>query len=221
VPFGARPLKLFPMRCLSHVTRIGVLAALAFVPARLDAQKRPVTQPLLTASVTGQTVPLLPLTMVVAEPSVPDTLLRGGRLVLVHFADSLVTEGLLTYAPDIQWIPPAELRRIARRSGGLVPEPDRMGQAVMRTWSLTTVPDPLRSNLRRLVSVAGGGRYAFIPASLILRADSAGVHGDLSVLLADTRTGRVVWRSLAKGTGDSPAAAIAGAVATIFPPDGD
>lgn len=209
------------MRCLpSKVVVLAVAAGLATVgPAA--AQKRPVTQPLLTASVSGQSVPLLPLTLVVAEASVPESLLVRDRVALVRFADSAVTEGLLSLAPDIQWIPPAELRRIARRGGGLVPEPDKLGQAVMRTWSLTTVPDPLRSNLRRLVSMAGGGRYAFIPASLILRADSAGVHGDLSVLLADTRTGRVVWRSLAKGTGATPADAIAGAVATIFPPDGD
>ncbi len=209
------------MRCLpSKALVLAVAAGLAAVgPAA--AQKRPVTQPLLTASVSGQSVPLLPLTLVVAEASVPDSLLVRDRVALVRFADSAVTEGMLSLAPDIQWIPPAELRRIARRGGGLVPEPDKLGQAVMRTWSLTTVPDPLRSNLRRLVSMAGGGRYAFIPASLILRADTAGVHGDLSVVLADTRTGRVVWRSLAKGTGATPADAIAGAVATIFPPDGD
>lgn len=209
------------MRCLpSKAVFLAVAAGLAAVgPAA--AQKRPVTQPLLTASVSGQSVPLLPLTLVVAEASVPDSLLVRDRVALVRFADSAVTEGMLSLAPDIQWIPPAELRRIARRGGGLVPEPDKLGQAVMRTWSLTTVPDPLRSNLRRLVSMAGGGRYAFIPASLILRADTAGVHGDLSVVLADTRTGRVVWRSLAKGTGATPADAIAGAVATIFPPDGD
>lgn len=193
----------------------GVLAG----PAR--AQKHPVTQPMLSAAVSGQSVPLLPITLVIAEPSVPESLLVRERVALVRFADSLITEGLLARAPEIEWIPPAELRRIARRGGGLVPEPDKLGQAVMRTWSLSSVPDPLRSNLRRLVSVAGGGRYAFIPAALVFRADSAGVHGDLSVLLADTRTGRVVWRSLAKGTGATPADAIAGAIATIFPVDGD
>lgn len=209
------------MWCLPSKAGFLAGAVLMIAASSAGAQKRPVTQPLLTASVSGQSVPLLPLTLVVAEGSVPESLLVRDRVALVRFADSALTDGILTLAPDIQWIPPAELRRIARRGGGLVPEPDKLGQAVMRTWSLTTVPDPLRSNLRRLVSMAGGGRYAFIPASLILRADTAGVHGDLSVLLADTRTGRVVWRSLAKGAGATPADAIAGAVATIFPPDGD
>jgi hypothetical protein len=127
----------------------------------------------------------------------------------------------LTRAPEIQWIAPDELRRMARRAGGLVPEPDKLGQAVMRTWSLSVVPDPLRSNLRKLVSIAGGGRYAFIPASVIFSADTAGViSSDLSVVLADTRTGRVVWRSLARGVGATPAAAITQAIDTIFPVDG-
>lgn len=193
----------------------------AAVAAPMAAQKQPVTQPLLTASISGQSVALLPLTMVIAEPSVPDSVLVRDRLALIQLGDSLVTESLLALAPEIQWIPPRELRRMARRSGGLVPEPDKLGQAVMRTWSLTVVPDPLRSNLRKLVSVAGGGRYAFIPASLIFSADSAGaIQGDLTVLLADTRTGRVVWRSLAKGSGDTPAAAVQRAVDTIFPATG-
>ena len=61
----------------------------------------------------------------------------------------------------------------------------------------------------------------FIPASLIFSVDSAGaIHGDLSVVLADTRTGRVVWRSLAKGEGSTAAAAVARAVDTIFPVEG-
>jgi hypothetical protein len=187
----------------------------------LQAQKKPTTQPLLVASITGQPVALLPVTLVIADATVADSAMVKERVALIHFTDSLVVEGLLTRAPEIQWIVPNDLRRMARRAGGLVPEPDKLGQAVMRTWSLTVVPDPLRSNLRKLVSIAGGGRYAFIPASVIFSADTAGViSSDLSVVLADTRTGRVVWRSLARGTGATPAAAIAQAIDTIFPVDG-
>jgi hypothetical protein len=196
--------------------------AIALPVATLDAQKKPVTQPLLTASIAGQGVALLPVTLVIAEAPVRTGELAQERVALIRFADSLFIEGMLTRAPEIQWIPPADLRRMARRSGGLVADPDRMGQAVMRSWSLTSVPDPLRSNLRKLVSIAGGSRYAFIPASVVFRADSAAPLGaDLSVLLADTRTGRVVWRSMAKGAGGSAAEAIERAIETIFPPEGD
>jgi hypothetical protein len=195
-------------------------AALTGTPV-LQAQKKPLTQPLLVASITGQPVALLPVTLVIADPTVADSALVKERVALVRFTDSLIVDGLLTRVPEIQWIAPDELRRMARRAGGLVPEPDKLGQAVMRTWSLSVVPDPLRSNLRKLVSIAGGGRYAFIPASVIFSADTAGViSSDLSVVLADTRTGRVVWRSLARGVGATPAAAITQAIDTIFPVDG-
>lgn len=36
-------------------------------------------------------------------------------------------------------------------------DPNQMGQSVMRAWSMATVPDPLRSNLRKLLAAAGGG----------------------------------------------------------------
>jgi hypothetical protein len=199
---------------------IGALTVFAALATPVAGQKRPVTQPLLVASVAGQSVALLPLTFVIAEPSVHDSLLVRERVALVRSSDSMVSEEILARAPEIQWIPPADLRRMARRGGGLVPDPDKLGQAILRTWSLTAVPDPLRSNLRKLISVAGG-RYAFIPASLIFRADTAGVvHAELSVVLADTRTGRVAWRSLAKGDGATPAVAVAKAIETIFPTEG-
>ncbi|MGE0555306.1 MAG: hypothetical protein AB7R55_17890 [Gemmatimonadales bacterium] len=189
--------------------------------AKAAGQREPVTQPLVTASIAGQSVALLPLTMVVADPDVRDSALARDREALIKYGDSLVTEAMLARAPEIDWIPPAELRRMARRSGGLVPDPDRMGQSVMRSSSLKTVPDPLRSNLRKLISIAGNARYALIPAALYVRADSTGqIESDLNVLLADSRTGRVVWRSVAKGTGSTAAAAVARAVETIFPPEG-
>jgi len=189
--------------------------------AKAVGQREPITQALVTASIAGQTLALLPLTMVVVDPEAHDSALARDREALIKYGDSLVTEAMLARAPEIDWIPPAELRRIARRSGGLIPDPDRMGQSVMRSSSLKTVPDPLRSNLRKLISIAGNGRYAMIPAALYVRADSSGqIQSDLTVLLADSRTGRVVWRSLAKGTGSTAAAAVVRAVETIFPPDG-
>src|SRR5262249_19419566 len=95
-----------------------------------------------------------------------------------------------------------------------------MGQSVMKAWSLTIVPDPLRSNLRRLLAVATGGRYAFIPASLVFAIDSTGaLKAELAAVLADARTGQVVWRSVAEGRGGRPEQVLGKALATIFPAD--
>jgi len=188
----------------------------------LEAQKKPVTQPLLTAPIAGQGVALLPITMVITEPSVPKGSLPVERPLLLKLVDSLLGEGAIQRAPEVKWIGPPELRRMARRGGGLVPDPDQLGQSIMRPWSLKIVPDPLRSNLRKLLAVAGGWRFALIPASLIFATDSAGaLVADLSIVLADVRTGKVVWRSIAKGRGEDAAEVLGKAVATIFPVEGE
>ncbi len=207
--------------------RLRFVLPLLAVPAGLGlatdllAQKKPVTQPLATAPVAGQGVAILPINLVVIDPAVPPGTVTADRPTLLRWTDSLLTDGATGRAPEVKWVPPAELRRIARRSGGLVADPDQMGQSVMRSWSMTSVPDPLRSNLRRLLAVAGGWRFALIPASLVFKVDSTGQLGaDLSILLADTRTGRVVWRSVAKGRGGTPDQVLGKAVATIFPVEG-
>ena len=93
-----------------------------------------------------------------------------------------------------------------------------VGQAVMRGERLETVPDPLRSNLRTLMALAGG-RYAFIPASVEYGRDEEGASRvTLVAVLADTRTGAVAWRSKnAVGTGARPADALKAAVVTFLP----
>lgn len=201
----------------------GAVFGLALGPMAVGAvaQKRPVTQGLVVAAVAGQGVGILPINMVVIDPSVPAGAVATDRPTLLKWTDSLLAEGALSRAPEVKWIPATELRRIAKRGAGLVPNPDQMGQSVMRGWSITTVPDPLRSNLRKLLAVAGGWRYALIPAALVLSADSTGtLAANLSVLLADARTGRVVWRSMAKGSGGSADQVLGKAIATIFPLEG-
>lgn len=198
------------------------LLAVIVAPIGVAAQKRPVTQPLATAPVAGQGVALVPINMVVMDPNLPPGMVAQDRATLLRWTDSLLADGAASRAPEVKWIPPTELRRIARRSGGLLPDPDRMGQSVMRGWAMTTVPDPLRSNLRKLLAVAGGWRYAMIPASLYVTTDSTGqLAADLAILLADTRTGKVVWRSVAKGRGGTPAQVLGKAIATVFPFDGE
>jgi len=62
-----------------------------------------------------------------------------------------------------------------------------------------------------------GGRYAMVPAALLFVADGPGIRAELSLVLADTRNGRVVWRSLAWAVGDSPAQALTAALASVLP----
>ena len=76
-----------------------------------------------------------------------------------------------------------------------------MGQAMLRSPKLKDVPDPLRASLRNLMAVVGG-RVAMVPAALGFTPDPAGrVRAELSLVAADTRPGKVLWRSLALGSG--------------------
>ena len=98
--------------------------------------------------------------------------------------------------------PSPELRKIARRSAGYLADPDQMGQAVLRAPKITVIPDPLRSSLRSLMAVAGG-RLALVPAAIGFGPEPDGqIRADLSLVLADARTGKVMWRSLALWPGE-------------------
>jgi hypothetical protein len=95
------------------------------------------------------------------------------------------------------------------------------------------VPDPLRNELRTLAALAGagGGRYVLVPAGLILRRSggagagtSTGTAGppgagtaELTIVIVDVRTGRIGFRTVARGEGDDPWTALTRAVKSLTP----
>ncbi len=211
-------------------TWLALLVALA-VPSCAGGQQQPAAAAgpdkpvkiLPTSSISGQTVAILPITLVVADPTLQaDTAYAGyrdRRLALAQ-TDSLISEGIATRAPEVTWVPPRELRKIARRSAGYLADPDQMGQAILRGTKITRIPDPLRSSLRSLMAVAGG-RLALVPASLGFGPEPDGqIRADLTLVLADARSGKVVWRSLALGRGKTPDEAVSAAIASVLPLDG-
>jgi len=194
------------------------VATLSACAGRAPAQKAPVPQPLMTAALAGAAVIVVPSTMVVADPGLPAGTLPAGRALVLAWADSVVGAALQERAPEVNWVLPPELRRVARRSVGLVADPDQMGQAVLRQSSLRTVPDPLRGYLRNLMAVAGGGRHAFVPAAVVVApAPGGGVRVVLSAVLADGRSGAISWRTEVEGAGDTASSALAAALAVILP----
>lgn len=194
-----------------------MLALLLATP--LAAQKAPAL-PVPTVGLAGQEVALLPLTLVATDPAFQaDTLFHAysDRRATLTWADSVIGDAFVGRAPEVKWILPPALRKIARRSPGIVGDPDQMGQAMLRSTKLKDVPDPLRSSLRNLMAVVGG-RVAMVPAALGFTPDTSGrVRAELSLVAADTRSGKIVWRSLALGIGPTPAAALTAALDGILP----
>jgi hypothetical protein len=168
----------------------------------------------------GQTIAVLPLTLVVADPGLESDSLYAAyqqRRPALLRADSLIGQSLENRAPEVPWVLPPQLRKISRRAAGFVDDPDQMGQAVLRAPNLTKVPDPLRSSLRGLVALTEG-RMALVPASLGFGPESDGtVRADLTLVLADARNGKVLWRSVAYGRGRTPDQALKAAMAAVLP----
>lgn len=197
-----------------------VLAALlgsacATAPATAQDQPEP-AQGLALAPMAGQRVPVLPITLLVADAPA-DEFLPADRVARLHWADSLVAAVLLERGPEVTWVFPEELRRAARRAPGTVTDPDRMGQALMRAEGLDRVPDPLRGYLRGLTAMTDS-RLVFIPAAVRLAPDSvSGVRAEVSLVLADSRNGAVVWRSRPEATAATAAAAVRAAIVQILP----
>ncbi|MGH7630641.1 MAG: hypothetical protein ACREOF_14915 [Gemmatimonadales bacterium] len=202
---------------------IALALALALTLGRAAAGQSPPPKPpkaLNTLALAGEAIAVLPLTLTASDPALARdsalACLRDRRAVL-RWADSVIGEGLRTRAPEVTWVLPPKLRQIARRNPGMVPEPDQMGQAILRSSKLKRVPDPLRTGLRNLTSFTGG-RYAMVPAALVFARDTSGaLRADLSIALADTRTGAVAWHALTWGMGVSPDEALNAAVAAVLP----
>jgi hypothetical protein len=180
----------------------------------------PPVRPLATAALAGQTVAVLPLTLVVADPTLESDSLYArykNRQAAVLRADSLIGEAFLARSPEVTWVLPPRLRKIARRAAGVVDDPDQMGQAILRSPKMEKVPDPLRSSIRGLVALAGG-RLALVPASLGFGPEPNGqIRADLSLVLTDSRSGKVLWRTVAYGRGASPDQALNAAMAAVLP----
>jgi len=205
-------------------------AALAACPHRSETLTPEPTAPLPTAGIASQPVGVLPLTLVAAEDSLHWDTALGERRVALAKSDSIIGTLLKTRAPEVSWLLPDELRRVARRAPGIAPAPDQMGTAILfhpTKQEPEMVADPLRSELRTLAALAGGGRYALVPAGLTFRRKSQPpaapppgrltATAELTVVLVDVRTGRVGFRTIARGDGDDPWSALTRAVKSLTP----
>ncbi|HET8633487.1 MAG TPA: hypothetical protein VFL88_05015 [Gemmatimonadales bacterium] len=168
----------------------------------------------------GQKIAVLPITYVVADPAFTADSAWGpwsDRVPALRRADSLVDAELVSRSPEINWVLPPELRKISRRAGGMLANPDEMGQAMLRNEGLKEVPDNLAAPLRKFVALAGG-RMVLVPAALGFSREPEGSwRADLALVLVDARRASVVWRSLAVGRGSTPDLAAQRAAASVFP----
>lgn len=199
-----------------RLVALGAATALACSTGTSEPPQIP-PRPVPNVALAGRQVSLYPLTMVVPERILGWESALSPREAALATADSMIADALAQRAPEIAWVLPDALRRAARQAPGMLTPPDQMGTAVLRDPRFDRVPDPLRSDLR-LLTGAAGDRLALIPASLIFRSDSSGSgRAELSLVIVDVRTGQITWRSVARGVGDGPWDALAGALESVLP----
>jgi hypothetical protein len=187
------------------------------VPVAGSPPPREPIKPLAVFPFAGQQIAVTPLTLVVALDTLSSVAPFTARPLALAWADSIVGAILTARGPEVHWVLAPELRKIARRAPSVAPDPDRMGQSMLREHALETVPDPLRSNLRSLMALVGG-RFVFIPAVVTVLPEHGGlVRAEVSVVLVDTRTGKVIWRTLTWGQGSTPTRALTVAMEAILP----
>lgn len=213
-----------PSRLMRRATASAAAFALTLLAGNgcAQAQQSPAKPPkplpapaLLLAPLAGQPIAVLPVSYVVSD-GMSLAGLPATRAAQLAWADSILADGLQTRGPEATWIWPAELRRVARRAPGMVVDPDRMGQSVMRYENLKRVPDPFLSNIRSLVAMTGS-RFVLIPAALRFIPAADGVTVEVTLVLADARSGAIAWRSTPVATAATAGAALAATIARILP----
>ena len=201
-------------------TRVGpdpIEAQTTAPPKPKPQAKMPPPAAMNTSGIAGQVVGVLPSTLVVARDSLAGKAPFADRASRNQWVDSLLGEGMLMRAPEVNWKLPAQMRSIARRAPGIAADPDYLGQAALRDPQIIKVPDPMISNLRTLMGIAGG-RFVFVPASFSFQHDSTGaVEARGNFVGIDTRSGDVIFRSYIIASGATPTAALDAMLTILFP----
>ena len=193
----------------------GVLAALGCGAPRAGDSPAPAL-PLPVTAMLGVKVVVYPLTMILGEAELAWDDVLSPRDSALRVADSLLAKALTERTPEVTWVLPAELRRIARGAPGLLIDPDRMATATLR-HKLAKIPDPLRSQMRSLTA-AVGDRLSLVPASLLFYREEDGTgRAELTIVLADVRLGDIWWRSVVTGNGADPWTALRQALEALAP----
>jgi hypothetical protein len=146
--------------------------------------------------------------------TLPD--LEPRRGALLREANSALDTAVRLNGRGVTWMGLEEQRRAARRNPTLGVEPDQFATAYLVGSTVDRIPDPLWGEVRSLGAITGA-RFAVVPAAVRI-AGTAGVFtASYIVVVADVRTGNVMFRARATGSPMASAeAALASAAGTVI-----
>jgi len=114
----------------------------------------------------------------------------------------------------IDWVTVAEQRRAARRNPTVSVNPERLPTDQLLDPAVDRVPPGLVISMRALAAMTGS-RYALAPAALRVTPVSGGYDATWVMVLADSRTGNVMARLRASGSGTTMEEALQAASARV------
>jgi hypothetical protein len=165
----------------------------------------------------GTNVLLLEVGAIVIGDStgVPEDL-GARRSALVEAANSALDTALRRDAREVRWVGLDEQRRAVRRNPTLGLDPEHFPTHYMIGGDVDRVPDPLWGQLRALAAITGA-RFALVPAAAKFAGPPGALTASLIIVVADVRTGGVMFRARATGRPMATAeAAIASAAGTVI-----
>ena len=181
-----------------------------------DPFTRVPVSPLPIASASGSSVLLLTLGGLVLGDSVPLPELEGRHTELAAAAYAALDTALRRASPDVDWQGLSEQLQTARRNPTLGLEPQRFPTAYLIEPAMTQVPDPIFAEMRTLAAITGA-RFAVIPAGARLLKATGGYTAEYVLVVADARTGNVLWRGRALGrAAATPEGALSAAAGTVI-----
>lgn len=201
------------------VLLVGVGAGCGATSSQAPVPTAKPTVPLAVNALGGIRIPVFPINNIVLQPGSGWDSLLTPRRAAMRKVDSILLAGVQQYGPDVLWVNQDAVRRAAEQAPGMLTNPDQLSTAQLKRYALTTIPEPVRAQLRQLTGVAAGGRYALVPAELVLGRDPANKRAvaDFTVILADVRAGAIGWSNTLRGTGLTPWEAVSVAVRLMFP----
>ena len=111
--------------------------------------------------------------------------------------DSEIAFALGERSAGQRWTLPAELARAARRNAAFAPDPATIASQPLRPGGRALpprVPEPLISQLRSLIALRDGVRYALLPVEVRFEpAPGGGGKAVLNLVLVDVRASEIVW----------------------------
>jgi hypothetical protein len=173
--------------------------------------------PLPVNSLNGSSVLLLVvggLSLGDSTGTLPD--LETRRAELLQAANATLDTAVRLNGRGVTWMGLEEQRRAARRNPTLGLEPDQFATSYLLGGTVDRVPDPLWGQLRSLGAITGA-RFAVVPAAVRIAGQPGALTASYVVVVADVRTGTVMFRSRAAGRPmASPEAALASAAGTVI-----